>query len=88
MKTFIRKHYEFNISLIEMQAKADKENGLCAYREEEKQKLFSEYLPQVCDNNEKVEIIEFEGEVWGLCPEAYKVYPTKILKRYKYTFKK
>jgi len=87
-KTFIRKHYDFNISLAEMQEKAKEEGGLCCYRIEEEKKLFEEFLPQVLDDGEEVEILEFEGEIWGLCPESVKVYPTAILRRYRYTFHK
>ena len=88
MKKFIRMQYEKNISLKDMQQKARKENGLCCYRLEDKDKLFNEFIPQVCDNNEEIEIITFEGEIWGLCPEGYKVMPSKIIDRRKYIYRR
>ena len=88
MKRFIRMQYDFGITLKKMQQKAEKEFGLCCYRLEDKDKLYNEFIPQVCDEGEEIEIIIFEGEIWGLCPEGYKVMPSKIIDRKKYIYRR
>jgi len=82
MKTFARYHDTPGISLSEMQKKCKREKkGLCCYRYTPDSDLSTPFMQMTAEEGEKGEVIIFQGEVWGLCPEGYTVYPTKIIRR-------
>ena len=76
---FQRFHYERNISLQKMQAKADSEGGLCCY--EWNGDYDTPFMEQVLEPGDQGEVVIFEGEVWGLCVEGPKAYPFSIVRR-------
>lgn len=77
-KIFTRFHLMRNISLKDMQKKADNEHGLCCYMGE---KIDTDFLYATIDFDETGEVIIFIGKIRSLCPEGYKVYPTEIIDR-------
>lgn len=84
IKTFLRYHEKSGISLKEMQERCKREKrGLCCYRytPDFNFDLSTPFMQMTAEGGEKGEVIIFQGEVWGLCPEGYTVYPTKIIKR-------
>lgn len=77
----MRFHDTKNISLKAMQKKADKEYGLCCY--EYKGDIDTEFMEMTVEEGEEGEVVIFQGEMWGLCPEGPKVFPTQIQERIK-----
>lgn len=79
MKLYMRFHDTKSVPLKSMQEKADKEFGLCCYRYNGD--IDTEFMEMTVEEGEEGEVIIFEGEIWGLCPEGPKVYPIKIHER-------
>jgi len=86
MKTFMRFQFEQDISLKAMQQRCvNDKKGLCCYKYDYGFDIDTPFMEQVIEPGETGEVIIFTGEVWGMCPEGYTVYPQEILERIKIT---
>jgi hypothetical protein len=80
IKIFQRYQDKNNLSLGDMQDKCETTGrGLCCY--EYRGLIETAFIEQIADIGDRGEIVIFEGDIWGTCPEGFTCYPEKIIQR-------